>query len=314
MTLSATPCCREVRQRVGRVHADLLLEQDEGDGGQIRRQHVAVERRIGACEQQDTSTLGGELVGPLAHGVVGRTRRPRPSPAHRDTHVPCPPNVGRAPLASGRERHGAGRAPSRPARRTPRASAVAVALRFVVGRKGAERVVDRRRRRRGPRPRRNSIVPSVSVPVLSRHTTSTRARPSTAGSSCTSTLRRAKRDRRDREREARQQHQAFGHHRHDTGDDPRHRFAPPFVRAELAEREQRRGRNQRPGDVAQDRVDAVHQLGTHEREPPGLGCEPPRVRVGADTCRLEATAAGHHDAAGEHFVARPPCRRDRTRP
>ena len=37
----------------------------------------------------------------------------------------------------------------------------------------------------------NAMVPSVRVPVLSRHTTSTRARPSTAGSCCTSTRRRA---------------------------------------------------------------------------------------------------------------------------
>jgi len=35
------------------------------------------------------------------------------------------------------------------------------------------------------------MVPSVRVPVLSRHTTSTRARPSTAGSCCTRTRRRA---------------------------------------------------------------------------------------------------------------------------
>ena len=36
------------------------------------------------------------------------------------------------------------------------------------------------------------MVPSVSVPVLSRHTTSTRASPSTAGSCCTRTRRRAR--------------------------------------------------------------------------------------------------------------------------
>ena len=35
------------------------------------------------------------------------------------------------------------------------------------------------------------MFPSVSVPVLSKQTTSTRASPSTAGSSWTSTLRRA---------------------------------------------------------------------------------------------------------------------------
>ena len=46
----------------------------------------------------------------------------------------------------------------------------------------------------------NAMSPSVRVPVLSRQTTSTRARPSTAGSSCTSTLRRARRDARRRRR------------------------------------------------------------------------------------------------------------------
>ncbi len=38
-----------------------------------------------------------------------------------------------------------------------------------------------------------AMAPSVSVPVLSRHSTSTRASPSTAGSSCTSTLTRPRR-------------------------------------------------------------------------------------------------------------------------
>ncbi len=41
--------------------------------------------------------------------------------------------------------------------------------------------------------RSSASRPSVSVPVLSMHSTSTRARPSTAGSSCTSTRRRASR-------------------------------------------------------------------------------------------------------------------------
>ena len=109
-------------------------------------------------------------------------------------------------------------------------------------------------------------------------------------------------DRRDREREARQQHEAFGHHRDDTGDHARHRLPPAFVRAELAEREQRRGRQQRPRHVAQDRVDAVHQLGPHEREPPRLGREPARVRVGADAGRLEPSRARDHDAAREHLL------------
>jgi len=38
----------------------------------------------------------------------------------------------------------------------------------------------------------NAMVPSVRVPVLSMHSTSTRARPSTAGSCCTRTRRRAR--------------------------------------------------------------------------------------------------------------------------
>ena len=67
------------------------------------------------------------------------------------------------------------------------------------------------------------------------------------------------RDRGDAEREARQQHEPFGHHRDDPGDDSRDRGAVRVLHVELAEREQHRGREQRPLHVAQDPVDAVHR-------------------------------------------------------
>ena len=76
------------------------------------------------------------------------------------------------------------------------------------------------------------------------------------------------------------------------------------MRAELAEREQRGGRHDRPRDVAQDQVDPVHQLGAHQREPPRLVRELARVRVGADPRRLEPAGPGDDDAARQHFVAR----------
>ena len=290
---------REVRQRVGRVRANLLLEQDEGGGGQIRRQHVAVERRIGACEQQYALTLGRERVGLLAHGVVGRARGPDHLRRTKDPRAVLAER-GRAPLAGGGERHRTGARPAgwRGERRAQRRGGRVAVL---VGREGAERVVDRRSRVEG-------LDPVVGDRAFGERPGLVEADDVDAGEALDrgqllhEHVAAGQRDCRDREREARQQHQALGNHRHDTGDNPRHRLPPPFVRAELAEREQRRRRHQGIRDVAQDRVDPVHQLRTHEREPPGLRCEPPRVRIVADTRRLEATAAGHHDAAGEHFV------------
>ena len=113
--------------------------------------------------------------------------RARPSPTSRARRTSPRSTCGPTRTAPRRCASTLGRGERRPRARP------AVALRFVVG--------ERTERTQRPAPdvgcrpsgssSSNTISPSVSVPVLSRHTTSTRARPSTAGSSCTSTLRRA---------------------------------------------------------------------------------------------------------------------------
>ena len=55
--------------------------------------------------------------------------------------------------------------------------------------------------------------------------------------------------------------------------------------------------------VAQDLIDAVHELGTGAREPARFGREATRVRVGADTRGLEASPARDDDAPRQHLVA-----------
>ena len=90
------------------------------------------------------------------------------------------------------------------------------------------------------------------------------------------------RERGDREGEAREQDEPLGYRGDDAGDDARQRRAPAVVTLELTERQQNRGHRQRPRDEAQDLVDARAELGTHQREPAGLGREPMRVRVRPD--------------------------------
>ena len=151
---------------------------------------------------------------------------------------------------------------------------------LVVGER-AERSRDVDARRRAACSSSNTISPSVSVPVLSRHTTSTRASPSTAGQLLHEHLAPGQRDRGDHERDAREQHQAFRHHADDAGDRAAQRVVEVAV-LELAPDEQGRRRDDHPGDDAQDRVDAVHQLGAGELEPSRLGRELRRVGVAAD--------------------------------
>ncbi len=71
------------------------------------------------------------------------------------------------------------------------------------------------------------------------------------------------RDRGDPEREARQEHEAFGNHAHDAGDDADQRLVHVVAR-ELAPQQQRRHGEERVLDVAQKRVDAVDELGADE--------------------------------------------------
>ncbi len=79
--------------------------------------------------------------------------------------------------------------------------------------------------------------------------------------------------------------------------------ASSSVVTQLAPEEQRRRRDQRPRDDAQDEVDAVHQLRAGELEPTRLGGDLARVRVSADPCGLEPAAAGHDEASRVDLVA-----------
>src|SRR5699024_9218891 len=58
-----------------------------------------------------------------------------------------------------------------------------------------------------------------------------------------------------------------------------------------------------PGDVAQDRVDAVFDLGVGSRERLHLGGEPDGVGVMAHGARLEQATPGDHCGPGEDLVA-----------
>ncbi len=110
------------------------------------------------------------------------------------------------------------------------------------------------------------------------------------------------RDRRHPEGDAREQHEALGHHAHHARDRPADRLAPVVVGVELADEQEDGDREDRPRDVAQDPVDAVHELRAGELEATGFGGEFPRVRVVADRGRLELSRSRHHEAARQHVV------------
>ena len=145
---------------------------------------------------------------------------------------------------------------------------------------------------------------SVSVPVLSAHTTSTRARPSMAGSSLTRHCRRPSRITPDRERDRRHQHQALGHHRDQRAHHAQHRRAPTRIGGEqLGVDGQQPGRDQQVGDELQDLVDAAAQFGIHQRELAGLLGKLGGVGLSADLGGSVGTAAGDDEAARHHLVA-----------
>ena len=90
---ASTPWSRKYAQRVGRVGPDLLLEHHERDRRQARRQRFAVERRVGAREQQARAGRRPRARRPV--GARGRRRACRPSTISGApiTHVPCPSNA-----------------------------------------------------------------------------------------------------------------------------------------------------------------------------------------------------------------------------
>ena len=151
-----------------------------------------------------------------------------------------------------------------------------------------------------------AMVPSVRVPVLSRHTTSTRARPSTAGSCWTRTRRRASVTAATPKATLVSRTRPCGTMPTSAATVPVAACRARLMGVQRADDQQHGHRRDRPGDVAQDLVDAVHQLRAHQREPPRLGGELAGVRVGAHrrwpgsrpTRRPRScpTAAGHRPA------------------
>ena len=140
---------------------------------------------------------------------------------------------------------------------------------------------------------------------MSRHTTSTRARPSTAGSCCTRTRRRASVTAATPKATLVSRTSPCGTMPTSAATVPRCDL--PYVSAGVpsADHQQHGHRPDRPGDVAQDPVDAVHQLRAHQRETPRLGGELAGVRVGAHPGGLVAARPGDHEAARQQAVAGP---------
>ena len=199
---------------------------------------------------------------------------------------PSPLEPGTRPAPGRRERRPPGRRP--PRRREARRPAP--------GRWRSARGRRRRGRRARPSPWRRSTPSSgttsatsrsssVRVPVLSVHTTSTRARPSMAASSCTSTCRRPRRSTLAVKATLVSSTSPSGI----IAPMPGHRAADGvgqrLVRAHLAVDQQRGGRHDQPGHEAQDLVGAPAQLGPDERELAGLGRELVGVARGADLAR-----------------------------
>ena len=218
------------------------------------------------------------------------------------THVPWPPNVAALHLRA--DENG-----TNPVRCQDSGVGNAAADR---GQRRVAVLVGRRAPRARPRPApdlraarrgRTRCSPSVSVPVLSKQTTSTRANPSTAGSSWTSTLRRARVT-------AATPKATLVSSTRPWGTMPTMPATVPLTASRqsssgvvLADEQEHGDREDRPGDVAQDQVDAVHELGSCELEAAGLGGELAGVGVVADGRRLEAARARDHEAAGEHRFA-----------
>ena len=175
--------------------------------------------------------------------------------------------------------------------------------------------------RPGPRPcpRAHSIAakviaPSVSVPVLSRQTTSTRARPSTAGSSWTSTLRRARLSAPTKKAMLVSSTRPSGHHPHQGGHRAHDGVGGALVApGQLADEQDGPDDDEGPADVAQQGVDALHQLRAGLREALRLGRQPLGVGVGADGRRLEACRPRPRRSSRRAPRSPAPCRWGRTR-
>ncbi len=235
--------------------------------------------------------------------AAGR-RRAAPR-ARRGPSVERLGEAGRAPLARGVERD---RLRALPARRRRRLRRPPSACRWRSGRRRARpaRSGSRRRpARRAARASSKAISPTVSVPVLSRQTTSTRARPSTAGSCCTSTLRRVSctADRRkatdvSSTRPSGTRPTTPAAERMTTSRQP---WSPTVRHCDQIAIG--RATDDDPGDVGQQGVDRLLDLGAGARELPCVSSDPVDVGVGPDLARVVAARPGDDARAGHDVVA-----------
>ena len=98
------------------------------------------------------------------------------------------------------------------------------------------------------------------VPVLSAHSTSTRASTSIAGSSCTRQRLLGEAHHTDGEGDAGEQHETFGHHAHEAGDGADDACCQPSSRRQnWLLREQQPDRDDQVADPGDDAVDVVAQ-------------------------------------------------------
>ena len=290
----------EEPEGVSGIGADPLGQGDQGLGPPVSRQALVRERRRRRLHEQDPAALGGELghLGPLGGVVVeehvGRAEEPRPVVAERR----------RAPLPGGRERHGPVLAPPlRWRTRHPDGGQAGIG----VGCRG-----------HGPE---GGAHPLLVVAALERHETveldvaegegaglvqAHHVDPGQAlhgGKLLHQHPTPGQGQGGEEERDAGEQHQAFGHHAHQGGHRAGDGFAPVarLVAAELGPHEQRGDTQDDPGDVAQEGVDALLELGAGPGEHLDLGGQAPGVGVGPHRGGLEPARARQHHRPRQHL-------------
>ena len=156
-------------------------------------------------------------------------------------------------------------------------------------------------------------LPAVSVPVLSMHSTSTRASPSTAGNSCTSTLPLGEAHDGDGERECSSAGRALP-----APSPPCRRRRPTRPRARW--RGARSWLTNSSARSARSRTSPIEGSGRPRRELRSSEAESPAPRARASPRtrrrrrgRHHAARAGRDERTAEHPVARPLVRRSPTR-
>ena len=334
MMRTATPCAAKYSRVSLRVGSHALAEGQQGHGGERRGQAFGVgalvRELLGAVREHEGAAAGGGELGGLVAQVAARrgsvaivvptaASEPSPAPRCREDHLGAaehprarPREADRAPLARRRERDARlGLEHALHGIRLDEAARRGV--RLGLGAVPGEHVGPAVGRMRGERhaPSSNTMSPSVSVPVLSRQMRSTRASPSTAGSSCTSTLRFASFTAPTANvmlvmstrpsgiiatTDAIVATAASCHAPLSMAS------AHPPCGDHLRVQHQQADRADDPGHPAEHPVDRAAQLGCHERELLGLARELVRERVRADLVDHRGAASADHDRPREHRV------------